>query len=410
MHAPTTLAPARLPIIVMGVSASGKSTFGAALARAMGMDFVDGDDLQPAANIDKMRHGQPLTDEDREPWLRAIGAVLAEGASHPAGVVVACSSLKRSYRDALRAAHPLQFVFLDADRSLIERRFEARADHFMPHALIASQFEALERPDEAETDILTLDAAWPVDAAVRTAVDVFGNNSSRSDTQEGLILRSWHTNAAPWAIAIREERIASRTLVTNRAIVNTVLALGVHRVLDIGCGEGWLARALSREGLAAVGVDAVHSLIAEARGLGGGVFETRSYADLADGRFEHRDFDAAICNFSLLGEESVETLCRAVHRYLAPPAYLIIQTLHPVASCGDHPYRDGWRPGSWSGFGPEFGDPAPWYFRTLNSWLTLLRRCGYQLIDCREPTAPGAALPASIIFVGRVHSPNSSIA
>jgi carbohydrate kinase (thermoresistant glucokinase family) len=399
--APASRARARCPIVVMGVSASGKSTFGSALARAMGMAFVDGDDLHPAANIDKMRHGQPLNDEDREPWLRAIGAVLADGISHPAGVVLACSALKRAYRDALRAAHELQFVFLDADRSLIERRFQARADHFMPRALIASQFEALERPDEAEADILTLDAALPVDAAVRAAVEVLGERSSRSDTQEDLILRSWRTNAVPWTSAIREERVASRRLVTNQAIVDAVLALAVHRVLDIGCGEGWLARALSRAGLAPVGVDAVDSLIVEARKLGGGEFETRSYADLADGRFERRDFDAAICNFSLLGEESVETLCRAVQRYLTPSAYLIIQTLHPVASCGDHPYRDGWRAGSWSGFGPEFGDPAPWYFRTLNSWLALLRRSGYQLIDCREPTAPHATLPSSIIFVAR---------
>jgi carbohydrate kinase (thermoresistant glucokinase family) len=398
---PTARSHARLPIVVMGVSGSGKTTFGLALAQALGVKFVDGDALHPAANIDKMRRGQPLSDEDRAPWLRAIGAILADHASYPSGVVVACSSLKRAYRDTLRAANELQFVFLDADRSLIERRLEARADHFMPRELIGSQFEALERPHDAETDILTLDAAGPVDTAVRAAVDVFDRRSSLTDAQEKLILRSWHTNAAPWALAIREERIASRTLVTNRAIVDTVLALAVHDVLDIGCGEGWLARALGREGLAVVGVDAVDSLIAEARRLGGGAFETRSYADLAEGRFEHRDFDAAVCNFSLLGEESVESLCRAVRRYLAPSACLIIQTLHPVASCGDHPYRDGWRPGSWAGFGSEFGDPAPWYFRTLNSWLALLRRSGYELIDCREPTAPDAALPSSIIFVAR---------
>jgi 2-polyprenyl-3-methyl-5-hydroxy-6-metoxy-1,4-benzoquinol methylase len=225
--------------------------------------------------------------------------------------------------------------------------------------------------------------------------------SSRADTQEDLILRSWHANAAPWTRAIREERIASRTLVTNRAIVDTVLALQVRHVLDIGCGEGWLARVLSREGLAVTGVDAMDSLVAEALRLGGGTFEVRSYAELAEGHFEHRDFDAAVCNFSLLGEDSVESLCRAVRRYLAPSAYLVIQTLHPAASCGDHPYRDGWRPGSWSGFGPEFSDPAPWYFRTLSSWLALLRRCGYELIDCREPTAPDAPAPSSIIFVGR---------
>jgi carbohydrate kinase (thermoresistant glucokinase family) len=385
----------------MGVSGSGKSTFGSALARARGLDFVDGDDLLPSANIDKMRRGEPLDDADRAPWLREVARVLADDSAHPAGVVVACSSLKRAYRDALREVGSVQFVFLDADQPLIERRFEARPGHFMPRALIASQFDALERPSDEETDVLTVDAAVPVDAGVRAAVDSLRARSSFEDTQEDLILRSWHSNAAPWTRAIREERIASRTLVTNGAVVDAVLGLPARRVLDIGCGEGWLARALSKESVEVIGVDAEDSLIAEARRLGGGTFAVLSYADLVDGRFEPRDFDAAVCNFSLLGDDSVESLCRAVRRYLVPSGYLVIQTLHPVAACGDHPYRDGWRQGNWSGFGPEFSDPAPWFFRTLSSWLALLRRSGYRLTDCREPTAPCAASPSSIIFVGQ---------
>jgi carbohydrate kinase (thermoresistant glucokinase family) len=389
----------------MGVSGSGKSSFGAALARTMGTDFVDGDDLHPASNIEKMRRGLPLDDADRAPWLRAIAAVLADHASHPTGVVVACSALKRTYRDALRSAHGVKFVFLDADPALIERRFKTRAGHFMPGTLIASQFDALERPSATAGDVLTIDAALPVDAAVRAAVEFFGARWAAADRKEDSILRSWQSNAAPWTRAIREERIASRTLVTNRAITETVLDLRARRVLDIGCGEGWLARALGAEGVAVTGIDAVDSLITEARRLGHGTFAVCSYADLADGRFEAHDFDAAVCNFSLLGEDSVERLCRTLRGHLAPSAHLIIQTLHPVASCGNQPYRDGWRPGSWSGFEPEFSDPAPWYFRTVSSWLALLLRCGYQLIDCREPTAPDAPTPSSIIFVARVPLP-----
>jgi hypothetical protein len=109
-----------------------------------------------------------------------------------------------------------------------------------------------------------------------------------------------------------------------------------------------------------------------------------------------------------LGEDSVERLCHALHRYLAPAGYLVIQTLHPLASCGTSPYRDGWRPGSWSGVGAEFTHAPPWYFRTLSSWLTLLRRSRYQLVDCREPTASEASAPSSIIFVGRALSPSAS--
>lgn len=392
----------------MGVSGSGKSTFGSALARALDMSFVDGDDLHPAANVDKMRRGDPLNDDDREPWLRAITAVLKDDASHPSGVVVACSALKRRYRDTLRAAHGLRFVFLDAERRLAEERVEARPGHFMPSDLIASQFEALERPDDTETDVVTVDARLPVGAAVRAAIDLLGERSSAAQTQEQSILRSWNVNAAPWTHAVREERIDSRTHVTNRAIIEPLLALSVRRVLDIGCGEGWLARALGREGIAVTGVDATPPLIAEARRLGGGFFAVRSYEDLAAGRFEQRDFDAAVCNFSLLGEDSVERLCHALHRYLASSGYLVIQTLHPLASCGTNPYRDGWRAGSWSGFGAEFTDAPPWYFRTLSSWLTLLRRSGYELLDCLEPTAFGAPAPSSIIFVGRSLLPSAS--
>jgi carbohydrate kinase (thermoresistant glucokinase family) len=391
-----------MPVVVMGVSGSGKSSVGAELARTMGRDFVDGDDLHPASNIEKMRDGVPLDDADRAPWLRAVAAVLADHAAHPTGVVVACSALKRTYREALRSVHGVSFVFLDADRAMIERRLATRAGHFMPSTLIASQFDALERPSTSAADVLIVDAVLPVDAAVRAAVEFFCTRWSAAHLQEDSILRSWQSNAGPWTRAIREERIASRTLVTNRAILETVLALGARRVLDVGCGEGWLARALGAEGVAVTGIDAVDSLIAEARRLGGGTFSVCSYADLADGRFERRDFDAAVCNFSLLGEDSVERLCEALRRHLAPSAHLVIQTLHPVASCGHDPYRDGWRPGSWSGFGPEFGDAAPWYFRTVSSWLALLRRCGYRLIDCREPTAPDAPAPSSIIFVARL--------
>jgi carbohydrate kinase (thermoresistant glucokinase family) len=389
------------PIVVMGVTGSGKSSFGSALARTLACDFVDGDDLHPAANIEKMREGRPLDDADRAPWLRAIAAELADHDSHPAGVVVACSALKRMYRDALRSVKGVQFVFLNADRALIEQRFKTRTGHFMPGTLIASQFAALERPPATESDVLTVDAALPVDAAVRIAADFFGARCSAA-REENSIIRSWRSNATPWVRAIREARIASRTLVTNGAILDTVLALRAQRVLDIGCGEGWLSRALGAAGVAVTGIDAVDSLIAEARRLGGAAFAVCSYEEFADGRFEPRDFDAAVCNFSLLGEESVETLCRTLRGHLVPLGHLVIQTLHPVTACGNQLYRDGWRAGSWAGFGSEFSDPAPWYFRTLSSWLALLVRCDYRLIQCLEPTAPDASGPSSIIFVARV--------
>lgn len=147
----------------MGVSGSGKSTVGAALAARLGVPFVDGDDLHPAANVDRMRAGEPLTDEDRRPWLDAVGAWLA---AHPDGGVTACSALRRSYRDRLRAHAPSTwFVHLDGDPALVAERQAARRGHFMPASLQASQQATLEplEPDEAGVRV---DVALPPEVLV----------------------------------------------------------------------------------------------------------------------------------------------------------------------------------------------------------------------------------------------------
>ena len=223
--------------------------------------------------------------------------------------------------------------------------------------------------------------------------------NSSSDARERQIIRSWHINAAPWAQVIEAGGIASRQCVTNGAIIDAVSMQHPRRVLDVGCGEGWLTRALSPAVPYVCGIDAVPELVAEAAKRGPGDFRVHAFADLASGLVECGPFDAAVCNFSLLGKKSVDLLIRGLLGYLHPSGRLIIQTLHPVAACGDLPYRDGWRDGSWSGFGAGFSDPAPWYFRTLQTWLALPRRCGFELLDCLEPTAPGAAAPASMILI-----------
>jgi 2-polyprenyl-3-methyl-5-hydroxy-6-metoxy-1,4-benzoquinol methylase len=223
-------------------------------------------------------------------------------------------------------------------------------------------------------------------------------NDSR-DAHERQIIRSWNTNAGPWARAIQAGNIRSRKVVTDKAILDAVLGVNPSRVVDLGCGEGWLARALSGSGVQVTGIDAVPELIAEAARLGGAEFQVCDYDTIASRRWRSASFSAAVCNFSLLGKESVESLLGGVGEYLDDPGYLIIQTLHPVCACGDHPYLDGWRPGNWLGFGTEFSDPAPWYFRTLESWWAMLRRSGFELQECLEPTAPAAITPASVIFI-----------
>ena len=223
--------------------------------------------------------------------------------------------------------------------------------------------------------------------------------SDSLDTPEAEIIRSWHINAQPWTEALRAQSIPSRKLVTDQAIIDALCSVAPRRVLDIGCGEGWLARALDRLGMEVLGIDAVGPLIAEAKRLGPGDYEVRSYEDLAAGALHRGSFDAAVCNFSLLGESSVESLIGSVGRYLNDPGYFVVQTLHPVAACGNHPYRDGWRPGSWAGFAPAFSAPAPWFFRTSASWYAMLRRCGFDVLECREPTARDATAPSSIIYI-----------
>ena len=157
-------------IILMGVSGCGKSSVGAALARSLGAKFLDGDDLHPRANIQKMAGGTPLNDDDRAPWLERLNdAAFSLKHKNETGIIV-CSALKRRYRDLLRQGNPhLKFVFLDGEFELILGRMQARAGHFMPVTLLQSQFEALERPGEDETDVLRVDIAGSFEQVVADA-------------------------------------------------------------------------------------------------------------------------------------------------------------------------------------------------------------------------------------------------
>jgi gluconokinase len=138
--------------VVMGVSGSGKTVIGAALARSLGVEFVEGDDFHPEENVKRMASGFALTDEDRAPWLRSIAARLRAARDAGKGLVVSCSALKRSYRDLLRAdAGDLRFIFLRGGRALIAERLATRSGHFMPPSLLDSQFAALEEPGPDES-------------------------------------------------------------------------------------------------------------------------------------------------------------------------------------------------------------------------------------------------------------------
>ena len=152
------------PIVVMGVSGSGKSTVGAALAQRLRVPFADADDFHPPANIDKMTAGQPLDDDDRHPWLEAIGGWLADRCT--SGGVMSCSALKRKYRRQLRRHCPeVEFLHLSGTPEVIGRRQASRPGHFMPASLLVSQFETLEPLDDDERGV-SIDVDQNIDSIV----------------------------------------------------------------------------------------------------------------------------------------------------------------------------------------------------------------------------------------------------
>lgn len=155
----------------MGVAGSGKTTIGALLARALDVEFIDGDDLHPPENVRRMAAGIPLSDSDRRPWLLAIAARLREAQGAGRGLVVACSALKRSYRDLLRAqgAADTRFVYLAGDKSVLAERLTNRRGHFMPGALLDSQLATLEEPAPDE-DVWVFDIRGTPDEIVAAVV------------------------------------------------------------------------------------------------------------------------------------------------------------------------------------------------------------------------------------------------
>ena len=158
-------------IVVMGVAGSGKTTIASGLAERLGVPFVEGDSLHPAANVKKMASGIPLTDEDRWPWLEAIGERMEVERVTGHGVVVSCSALRHVYRDCLRKKvnGKVHFILLDGSRELITGRMKQRKGHFMPPALLDSQFATLEKPTPDEHAVI-LDISHPIPALLAEAV------------------------------------------------------------------------------------------------------------------------------------------------------------------------------------------------------------------------------------------------
>lgn len=216
------------------------------------------------------------------------------------------------------------------------------------------------------------------------------------------LLSLWHENAAPWTQAVRDRSIESRRVATDQAVVDAVLATGARRVLDVGCGEGWLTRALSAHGLDVLGVDAVAPLVERARqagDAGAGRFEVCSFAGLMDSPLV-QGFDTWVCNFSLFHPDDGHALAAAAARHLNPGGALVIQTLHANATTHGAGSPDAWQPGNWGSCGSQFGEPIPWFFRSQDAWTALLEGLGFTGVAWQEPRHPQTGQALSMLVAG----------
>lgn len=216
-------------------------------------------------------------------------------------------------------------------------------------------------------------------------------------TPVSTLLQSWHHNARAWTEAVRSGAIESRRQVTDQAILLAIMGRQPERVLDLGCGEGWLLRALAERGIEAVGVDGDATLTEAAQAAGSSPVQVASYEDLVEAKVDiGRDYDLICANFSLLHQDIIPLLA-AMNALLLPGGAMVIQTLHPWSvAAGD--YQDGWREETFDGFKGQWR-PMPWYFRTLSSWLNALDMAGFQLTTLREPQHPQSPVPQSLLMI-----------
>jgi 2-polyprenyl-3-methyl-5-hydroxy-6-metoxy-1,4-benzoquinol methylase len=223
--------------------------------------------------------------------------------------------------------------------------------------------------------------------------------------KEQKIIDSWIKNAGNWIELIENNKIESRKLVTNKAIIDAVIKNKPQAVLDIGCGEGWLLKILQDKGIIVTGVDVIPVFIEKAKQQIRGDFLLASYEDLASGKIQFtRLFDLIVINFALIGKESTETLLKALPPLLVQGGCLLIQTLHPDSRKIMNDDVSGWKEGSWNGLGDQFKHPYRWYYRTMDDWMNLLHRSGFNTVHVTEFFHPENQQPLSVIFDCKVRS------
>ncbi|WP_194776677.1 class I SAM-dependent methyltransferase [Pararhodonellum marinum] len=225
------------------------------------------------------------------------------------------------------------------------------------------------------------------------------------------ILNSWEENAEAWIQALEKSDILSRKI-TNQAILVAIQSHLSASVLDLGCGEGWLCRALMESGYDAYGVDATAKLIETAKKKGNkGSFARLTFQELTEwfhsklesellGNLAKSPKDGAVFNFCLYEKEGLKELLMAAAKLIKPKGKILIQTIHPFTmQLLELPYQSQWMEDAWIGLKGEFRNGHPWYFRTFEDWISEFTTSGLKVENIYEPTAPMAKNPSSVIFV-----------
>jgi 2-polyprenyl-3-methyl-5-hydroxy-6-metoxy-1,4-benzoquinol methylase len=217
--------------------------------------------------------------------------------------------------------------------------------------------------------------------------------------QEDHIMNSWKLNSQQWVEVVENNEIASRQIITNRAIMETILAHHPQRVLDVGCGEGWLTRALVAEGIEGVGLDGAEGLIEAANKKEIGAFHVLEYKDFTSEKLATLgQFDVIVFNYALFGKEVVEKVLAVLKANLNPEGKIIIQTIHPEHSLVAELTEPTWLKENWAGLDRDFQKGYDWYFRPLKDWQRLFEILSYRWIQSRDVRHPDTGDYISIIM------------
>lgn len=215
---------------------------------------------------------------------------------------------------------------------------------------------------------------------------------------ESFILHSWNENAVRWNALIDEDKLESRRLATNEAIVQVLRSIQCEQILDVGCGEGWLVRRMNQEGRNCLGIDGSSELIQLAQSKGQGTYQCLSYGDIIAGLpIEESPFECIVFNFALFGKDDTAALLRNLQAHLTAVGKLVIQSLHPDVT--ESKGNSSWKADVWKGLPGNFTDTYAWYQRSMEDWKMLFRDCQLHIEHIHESFHPHTQSPLSVIFV-----------